>query len=185
MAASRVRSTSTKTGLITSYGLFWRVEEPGLDKKRRLSLFGWQGRGRDLRLADFSHQRGIYILYGRYGPHYVGLAGKDSLGSRLVRHLSEKAHKDYWDRFSWFGFRRILAEKDGKGRYLLDESVAGADPIEGVSSRRAIRDIEAMMINGFGLHNVRPGLFFDATEWFHVPLANLDEYKRKAGELVT
>jgi hypothetical protein len=78
-----------------------------------------------------------------------------------------------------------LAEKDGKGRYLLDESVAGADPIEGVSSRRAIRDIEAMMINGFGLHNVRPGLFFDATEWFHVPLANLDEYKRKAGELVT
>src|SRR5258708_29425407 len=90
MTASRVRSTSTKTGLITSYGLFWRVEEPGLDKKRRLSLFGWQGRGRDLRLADFSHQRGIYILYGRYGPHYVGLAGKDSLGSRLVRHLVKR-----------------------------------------------------------------------------------------------
>jgi hypothetical protein len=83
--------------LIQEYGLFWRADQVDWfprtgrasgrrqpDGVPRFALLGRQGqRGKSLRVADFYDQRGIYILYGDYGPHYVfrrALGGRTALG---------------------------------------------------------------------------------------------------------
>src|SRR6476659_4998696 len=97
--------------VIQSYGLFWRRDEvtwhPGAGKKKAFRLLGRRGTNRPgLRLSDFRDQQGIYVLYGNYGPHYVGLTRKRGLGQRLKDHTGDE-HWDRWDRFSWFGFCQV------------------------------------------------------------------------------
>ena len=63
---------------ITSFGLFWRASEidwdPGSGAKDVFRLLGRIGTNKGtLRMCDFRHQRGIYILYNDYGAYYVGL----------------------------------------------------------------------------------------------------------------
>jgi hypothetical protein len=104
---------------VKSYGLFWRRDEvewnPGTGTKGGFRLLGRQGKYLPgLRLADFRHQKGIYILYGNHGPYYVGLTKKQGLGNRLKDHLYD-SHGGEWDRFSWFGFRAVLATTDHYG----------------------------------------------------------------------
>src|SRR5581483_1996702 len=41
-----------------------------------------------LRICDFRKQRGIYILYGDLGAHYVGLTRQQDLGKRLKDHTN-------------------------------------------------------------------------------------------------
>src|ERR1043166_3287038 len=97
---------------ITNYGLFWRRDEvdwnPGKGAKGAFRLLGRRGKRHPaIRLADFRRQKGIYILYGNHGPHYVGLTKRMGLGRRLMDHLSDR-HSKKWDRFSWFGFNMVL-----------------------------------------------------------------------------
>ncbi len=102
--------------LIKSFGLFWSGTEvnwnPGQGAKAAFRLLGRQGSNLPgLRVADFRYQQGIYILYGNYGPYYVGLTRKQGLGKRLKDHLLDH-HQDKWDRFSWFGFCSVLKGTD-------------------------------------------------------------------------
>lgn len=76
----------------------------------RFSSSGRRGAGSTLRVADFRTQTGIYILYGDYGPYYVGLT-RTSMGKRLKDHLTDK-HDGKWQRFSWFGFANVLQQRD-------------------------------------------------------------------------
>ncbi len=71
--------------VIKNYGLFWRADEvdwyPGHGNPFR--LLGRQGKNfPGVCVADFRWQNGIYVLYGDYGPHYVGLTRKQGLGKR-------------------------------------------------------------------------------------------------------
>jgi hypothetical protein len=96
---------------VTSYGLFWREDEidwhPGAGYKDSFRLLGRIGSNRGkIRMVDFRHQQGIYILYDNYGPSYVGLTRNQGLGRRLKDHKSDHL-ADKWDRFSWFGFRPV------------------------------------------------------------------------------
>jgi hypothetical protein len=90
--------------IIHSYGLFWRADEvdwyPGAGCKGKFRLLGRIGDYRPgLKISDFREQKGIYILYGNYGAHYVGLTRRQTLGGRLKQHLRDD-HKGMWDRFS-------------------------------------------------------------------------------------
>ena len=89
-------------GLIRVYGEFWNPD-----------LVNWK-RGRDLlgidpenRIINAYEQRGIYVLYDDYIPVYVGKASKISIGSRLRSHRESQRRGPRWDRFSWFGLKRI------------------------------------------------------------------------------
>jgi len=111
--------------IIRAYGLFWRNEEidwrPGQGNKAQFRLLGRRGSNSPgLKVADFREQRGIYILYGNYGPHYVGLTRKQNIGKRLRDHLLGE-HEGLWDRFSWFGFREVLTGTDDDGLQNLKE----------------------------------------------------------------
>lgn len=129
--------------------MFWSADEvnwkprPGnRDEFRLLGRLGRQGSA--LQVCDFRPQRGIYVLYDHYGPYYVGLTRQTELGSRLRRHLSDY-HRGKWDRFSWFGFRRVLNGLADGTRDL------GAVPLYPRSdSASTIGDIEALLIQSLG-----------------------------------
>src|SRR5438552_2300571 len=113
-------------GLISSYGLFWNTDDTewvgqnGHKGKHR--MLGRLGAKRSsLIVADFWSQTGIYVLYGNYGLYYVGIASR--LGPRVRRHMFDR-HADLWDRFSWFGFRRVRSHQAADGLHKLGESGA-------------------------------------------------------------
>lgn len=116
-----------------------------------------------LRLADFRRQQGIYIIYGNFGPHYVGLTRKQGLGKRLKDHLKD-GHAGLWDRFSWFGFCAVLKSRDKRGLCRIRKmSELSLGP-----SGKAIGDIEALLIKSMGLSNVADMNFASAEEWMQV-----------------
>lgn len=119
-------------------------------------------------MADFWEQRGIYVLYDDYGPHYVGLARLQAIGKRLRQHTKD-THRDSWDRFSWFGFKRVQKGKDGQGLQNLGQMptslLSGSDDMIG--------DVEALLMLSLG--TVRRGnkqtmKFKNAAQWEQVPL---------------
>ena len=165
--------------LIRSFGLFWRSSEiewtPGKGKKDEFRLLGRQGSNSPgVRLADFRHQQGIYVLYGNYGPYYVGLTRQQGLGKRLKDHLSDK-HADQWDRFSWFGFCVALRPRKATGlcplKPLADLSVG--------SPGDAIADMEALLIKAMGTTNDADMKFQKATQWQQVERDESEYYLRK------
>lgn len=143
---------------------------PGRGKRREFRLLGRIGRNLPgLRLADFRHQQGIYILYGNHGPHYVGLTTDQGLGKRLKDHRSDR-HARRWDRFSWFGFRQALQAADQEGLCKLGELATHAlgDPTT------VIKDTEALLIKAMGLTNKNQMTFHAAEEWLQVRLHEVD-----------
>lgn len=170
--------------LIRAYGLFWRADEidwtPGAgrsaDGVRRFALLGRRRiNAPGLRLADFREQRGIYILYGNYGPYYVGVTIERGLGTRLKEHLGD-VHAGEWDRFSWFGFRRVLAPRRPSPLGELAEFALGKYVDQGAM----IMELEALLINAMALRNVRRTRFPAGERWEQV---RLDERAHFLGKL--
>ena len=149
--------------VIYAYGLFWDANEvdwfPGQGTPFRMLGRIGQNRG-TLRVIDARHQKGIYILYGDYGPHYVGLVRGQLLGNRLRQHRSD-AHADKWNRFSWFGFRRVLGGADEHGF----KNLANVPEAQNVAPATVIRDIEAVLIKAMGLSNINKMNIGRAKEW--------------------
>lgn len=162
--------------LIKSYGLFWHASEiewnPGRGARNTFRLLGRIGANSPgLRVADFRQQRGIYILYGNHGPHYVGLIRKRGLGVRLKEHLTDN-HEGQWDRFSWFGFCKTLKGKDKHGLCRIKKMAE----VSFGTSGKAIGDIEALLIKAMGLSNVAQMNFAAAEEWTQVERDEVDKY---------
>jgi hypothetical protein len=163
--------------LIRAYGLFWNADEvnwhPGRGSPGQFMLLGRRGKNRpNLQLADFRRQSGLYILYGNYGPYYVGLARQNSLGGRLRRHLRDR-HAGRWDRFSWFGFRNVLTKRDARGLHELrplSTRTRGA-------TYKQIGELEALLIRALGLENNYAQMRFPgAKAWTQVKDLEVDAY---------
>ena len=161
--------------LIRAYGLFWSADEvdwfPGGGPGNAYMLLGHQGeRTPKLRVVDFRMQSGLYILYGDYGPYYVGKA--DRMGRRLKQHLKDR-HAGKWSRFSWFGFRPVLASRDDRGLNRLREpkqKTRGTTP-------QAIAELEALLIRALGLENNYAKMRFPgAGAWKQVRFNDVETY---------
>ena len=165
--------------LIRSFGLFWRQSEidwnPGQGTKGAFRLLGRRGMNSPgLQVADFRNQQGIYILYGNYGPYYVGLTRKQGLGKRLKDHLTDK-HRDQWDRFSWFGFRALLKADPTTG-------ITPLRPLPEVtlgSPSKAIADMEALLIKAIGPSNYADMKFQSASQWMQIESHQSEHYLNK------
>lgn len=174
--------TQQRRGFIKGFGLFWDAAEvdwsPGRGNSSNYRLLGRVGQNRGtVAVCDFRPQRGIYVLYDDYGPYYVGLARDQDMGNRLRVHLKDH-HAGKWDRFSWFGFRRVLTgclpdgtRKLGKvpDRLLTD-------------SRWTIGDIEALLIQSLGTQhrgNRQEMRFASAQHWTQVMLHQVPEFLAK------
>jgi hypothetical protein len=167
--------------IIQNYGLFWNIDEvdwlPGKGRRRAFRLLGRRGKNLPtLRLADFRNQQGIYILYGQYGPRYVGLTRKQGLGKRLKDHLFDH-HKSHWDRFSWFGFQRVLKGFDKSSGLLRLANLAN---VSVGNPETMIGDIEALLIKSMGLSSNKAQMKFAvADDWTQVKHHEVGDYIAK------
>jgi hypothetical protein len=161
--------------------MFWSVEEvnwfPG-HTGARFELLGRRNKKSPaLQVCDFRFQTGIYVLYDDYGPYYVGLTRHQPIGNRLRQHLVD-AHAGKWDRFSWFGFRRVLTRTFPDGTRDL-----GKVPSRLLTdSRSTIGDIEALLIQSLGVHhrgNKHQERFASAEHWEQVMAHEVDAYLRR------
>ena len=161
--------------LIRAYGLFWSADEvewfPGAGVKGRYMLLGRRRvRQPSLQVADFRTQSGLYILYGDYGPYYVGKA--DRLGRRLKQHLNDR-HAGRWNRFSWFGFQPVLTSRNDAGLNRLKDQ---RTKIRG-SMNEQIGELEALLIRALGLENNYAKMRFPGADpWTQVRLNEVDAY---------
>ena len=171
-----------RRGFIRAYGLFWRRDEvnwsPGSGSKSAYRLLGRVVTNRpNVVVCDFRDQRGIYVLYDNYGPYYVGLARDRPIGNRLRSHTHNR-HRDSWDRFSWFGFRRVLKGGDPDGTRKL-----GTVPDKLLTeSKWTIGDIEALMIQTLGTQmrgNLAEMRFAAAQRWVQIKRHEIDTYLRR------
>lgn len=115
--------------LVQNVGLFWEKDDVYWGGRNNPGcLLGKpcnQLRGNPI---DFREQAGIYVLYADYQMIYVGQTGakEQKLLFRLRQHLSDDL-AGRWDRFSWFGIRRIL--KDGSLSQVNQSSHSNLDDV--------------------------------------------------------
>lgn len=174
--------TKKPSGFIRSYGMFWERHEvnwaPGSGNGDTFRLLGHIGVNKgSLQVCDFREQRGIYVLYDDHGPYYVGLANKMPLGHRLRDHTKD-LHKNKWDRFSWFGFRRVLKSTNTDGTRKLAQTPAQLL----TDSASTIRDVEALLIQSLGTYrtgNSQQMKFQGASKWLQVPYEDGPTYLEK------
>lgn len=150
-------------GFIRAYGLHWLRGEVEWGAGSA-SLAGRIGERRPkLRVANFWTQTGIYVLHDDYGPYYVGLVRDQHLGVRLAQHTKD-THRDSWDRFSWFGFNRVLTTQDSLGYLRL-----GKRPQTLLTDNmKTIGDVEALLIMSLGTQrtgNKKQMKFQSAERW--------------------
>jgi hypothetical protein len=123
-------------GIVRALGMFWRRDM--IDWRGTPELLGCQQGGV---MVDFCDQRGIYLLHDVQRVVYVGQAAAQSLGVRLLQHTADRLN-GRWDRFSWFGIRRVTDE----GRLLAPDFVQ-------VTPEGVITTLEAVLIEA-----LEPGL---------------------------
>ncbi|MBM7788953.1 GIY-YIG nuclease family protein [Tenggerimyces flavus] len=181
------RQATSKAGFIRAYGMHWQADEvdwKGSETGRYREILGRIGINRPgLKVANFWHQRGIYVLHSAHGPYYVGqtIAGGMSLGMRLRQHYLGKnrsPHAGKWDRFSWFGWRGTLSSTDDRGLQRLRNH-----PRQLLTgSRNTVQDIESLLIHTLGTLNAgnsrREG-FVAAAQWEQIWWSERDHYLEK------
>ena len=121
---------------ITTMGLFWRADDVFWGRQKNPgSLLGRSAERLSSDPVDFRDQVGIYVLYADYDMVYVGQTGSGDqrLFVRLRQHRTDHL-AGRWNRFSWFGTRRVV----GKGVLSADKQALhpslglALDHIEGV-----------------------------------------------------
>ena len=98
---------------IKNYGLMWNRDRVhwGGTRANPGNLMGCgpiQKPKKDQMDVNFRAQIGVYILYQNENVVYVGQTGSgtDPLFRRLKQHMADHL-ADRWDKFSWFGVRRV------------------------------------------------------------------------------
>ncbi len=99
--------------MIEAYGRFWNRDLVKWDGKKGdpRSLAGTLKRKKegkpDITIeTNCWDQEGIYVLYDGYDLVYIGEGNSTPLGARLSHHRKDHL-KDRWNKFSWYGIRKI------------------------------------------------------------------------------
>lgn len=104
---------------IAAFGRHWVFGEEEQASNQLLGV-----RERNQKPINMAHQSGVYILYEREKPVYVGKTESDALIDRLRAHHKGKKW-GRWDRFSWFGLRSVI-EETGELRDLEEDQLTGS-----------------------------------------------------------
>ena len=101
--------------MIKAYGLHWSLNKVHWGTPGRGGAGQMLGYEKDNKknLIDFRYQIGIYALYYDFNLVYVGQTRSkhNPLFNRLKDHKSDHL-SERWDRFSWFGTRRVLKKNE-------------------------------------------------------------------------
>jgi hypothetical protein len=163
--APSVKQEETKpTGLIQSFGMYWRANE--VSWKNKPKLLGQQQIGSDS--VDFCDQIGVYVLYDRDRVIYVGRTTDRPIGQRLFEHTKGRM-MGRWDRFSWFGLRGV----NEKGELTTVDLEANTESV-------VIETLEAILIETLEPpQNRKRGDQFSATEYLQVQDPEISDEKTR------
>jgi hypothetical protein len=125
--------------LVSSFGIYWDREKTDWPH-----MLGERGSGRNRRVADFTEQMGLYILYAGNEPRYVGVA--DRLGVRIGDHERDRLKKE-WDHVAWFG-STVVPEVKSDGVVSVPFPSPRHRPIV-VVPKRTWHDFEAVLFHAF------------------------------------
>ena len=91
---------------VAAYGLHWERDKVDWSARR---LLGYDIDPSLDSAIDFANQQGVYLLHSWQSVVYVGKtsAREGGLFQRLHNHHSRQVWSGKWERFSWFGLRRI------------------------------------------------------------------------------
>ena len=102
---------------VAAYGLHWERDKVDWSERR---LYGLDASNHnpvpvgsyDDFAIDFANQQGVYLLHSWDAVVYVGRTSAENNGlfQRLNTHRSTHPWSAKWDRFSWFGIRRVNSE---------------------------------------------------------------------------
>ena len=89
---------------VTAYGLHWERDKVDWVSGR---ILGYDTDPKQP--IDFSDQQGVYLLHNWQSTVYVGRteAERNGLSQRLRHHHRRSDWSGKWERFSWFGLRRV------------------------------------------------------------------------------
>ena len=89
---------------ITAFGRHWKFRKRESETGQLLGL-----RQASSHLVNMAEQSGVYILYDRGRPVYVGKTERGGLIHRLREHRKGKKW-ERWDTFSWYGIIPVNRE---------------------------------------------------------------------------
>ena len=91
---------------VAAYGLHWERDKVDWSAHR---LLGYDIDPAPDQVIDFANQQGVYLLHSWQSVVYVGktTAREGGLFQRLHNHHSRQIWSGKWERFSWFGLRRV------------------------------------------------------------------------------
>lgn len=159
------KESAKAMGLIRSFGVFWQKDWVDWNPTTPKLLGVQLGQSKPV---DFAEQSGVYVLYDRDRPIYVGQAGTSSLSSRLRAHTRDRL-ANRWDRFSWFGVHGVASDE-------LDTAVRKIE----VTASVLITTMEALMIEAMEPSQNRQGGQYNAVEFTHEEDPQFKERKRLA-----
>jgi hypothetical protein len=137
-------------GIIQAFGMFWRRDR--VRWSNNPELLGQQQQV--TKIVDFNDQRGVYLLHDGQRVVYVGQVADQPLGRRLYQHTADRLN-GRWDRFSWFGIRRVTQEGQ-----LVDVD------LKTLTAADIITALEALLIEGLEPpQNRQRGKDFSAVEY--------------------
>lgn len=163
--ADEAEEAAREMGLINAFGMFWSRDQVNW-RASMPHLYGVQQSGSTR--VNFTEQAGVYVLYDRNRPIYVGKVTEPRLGRRLLDHTRDRL-AGRWDRFSWFGVRRV--NEDGQLSPVPNHTIA---------AETLIATMEALLIEGLEPpQNRRQGEGFFALEFIQEEDPNLAKEREK------
>ena len=100
-------ATDTVNNLaVAAYGLHWERDKVDWNARR---LLGYDIDPNPEQAVNFANQQGVYLLHSWQSVVYVGktTAREGGLFQRLQNHHRRQVWSGKWERFSWFGIRRV------------------------------------------------------------------------------
>ena len=171
MAKNEGKKKSEWTNLskvhVQNYGLFWSDNAIDWDNSKIEGRFiknnyKHKRKADEDKVVNFWTQTGIYVLYQDFTPIYVGQTGikkkrkseetKEQggtspipkvLGGRLTEHYYSDDLVGKWNKFSWFGFKKVNADKT-LGR-VHGRGASGG----GITYQSEVHLLEAVLISIF------------------------------------
>ena len=109
-----VDASASRNISVAAYGLHWERDKVDWSSRR---IWGYDIQPNET--VDFADQQGVYLLYSWQSVVYVGktAAKEGGLFQRLNDHHRRPVWSGKWERFSWFGIRRVSEQGN-----LLDDS---------------------------------------------------------------
>lgn len=105
--ADELDTTDTVNNLaVAAYGLHWERDKVDWSEGR---LLGYDIEPKLEQAINFADQQGVYLLHSWQSVVYVGktTARAGGLFNRLQWHHQRQVWSAKWERFSWFGIRRV------------------------------------------------------------------------------